>query len=206
MQAGERVERISYVALPEWEIRSELDLMQSPTFGVTAATAALHHLIGEGYSASQQLSLATFDRYGFKAASISGLIMELGALSLPENGIERTASLRFDHPFAAIAVIGQPRWPAPDQSPARFRGLPVFEAWVHTPVAASTENPYPDWLGELLLAALPDREKLVMDLYYYEGLALAEIAEALEITKSHAEQALTSAVTQLRTILGSDVG
>ncbi|MGA9147540.1 MAG: RNA polymerase sigma factor WhiG [Candidatus Nanopelagicales bacterium] len=48
------------------------------------------------------------------------------------------------------------------------------------------------------VAALPDREKIVVTLYYYEGLTLNEIGQVLGVTESRACQLHTKAVLQLR--------
>jgi RNA polymerase sigma factor for flagellar operon FliA len=45
---------------------------------------------------------------------------------------------------------------------------------------------------------LPDRERLVVTLYYYEGLTLAEIGNVLGVTESRVCQMHTKAVLQLR--------
>ncbi len=45
---------------------------------------------------------------------------------------------------------------------------------------------------------MPDREKTVVTLYYYEGLTLAEIGEILGVTESRVCQIHTKAVLQLR--------
>ncbi|MFC1435948.1 RNA polymerase sigma factor WhiG [Streptacidiphilus sp. N1-3] len=45
---------------------------------------------------------------------------------------------------------------------------------------------------------LPDREKTVVSLYYYEGLTLAEIGQVLGVTESRVSQIHTKAVLQLR--------
>ncbi len=45
---------------------------------------------------------------------------------------------------------------------------------------------------------LGDREKVVLTLYYYEGLTLAEIGEVLSVTESRVCQIHTKAVLQLR--------
>ena len=53
-----------------------------------------------------------------------------------------------------------------------------------------------------LLAAtinrLPEREKLVLTLYYYEGLTLAEIGGVLGVTESRVCQIHTKAVLHLK--------
>jgi len=56
-------------------------------------------------------------------------------------------------------------------------------------------------MKQILAAAigrLGDREKLVLMLYYYEGLTLAEIGEVLGVTESRVCQIHTKAVIQLR--------
>jgi RNA polymerase sigma factor for flagellar operon FliA len=45
---------------------------------------------------------------------------------------------------------------------------------------------------------LPDREKTVVSLYYYEGFTLAEIGNVLGVTESRVSQIHTKAVLQLR--------
>jgi len=45
---------------------------------------------------------------------------------------------------------------------------------------------------------LPDREKTVVTLYYYEGLTLAEIGNVLGVTESRVSQIHTKSVLQLR--------
>jgi RNA polymerase sigma factor for flagellar operon FliA len=59
-------------------------------------------------------------------------------------------------------------------------------------------------MKQLLAAAinrLGDREKMVLSLYYYEGLTLAEIGRALGVTESRICQIHTKAVLQLRSRL-----
>ena len=50
---------------------------------------------------------------------------------------------------------------------------------------------------------MPEREKVVLTLYYYEGLTLAEIGEVLGVTESRVCQIHTRAVLQLRARLQS---
>lgn len=48
---------------------------------------------------------------------------------------------------------------------------------------------------------MPEREKIVLTLYYYEGLTLAEIGRVLDVTESRICQIHTKAVGQLRSRL-----
>jgi RNA polymerase sigma factor FliA len=45
---------------------------------------------------------------------------------------------------------------------------------------------------------LPEREKMVIALYYYEGLTLKEIGEIMEISESRVSQIHTKAIFRLR--------
>jgi RNA polymerase sigma factor FliA len=53
------------------------------------------------------------------------------------------------------------------------------------------------------IARLPEREKLVVALYYYENLTLREIGEVLGVTESRVSQLHTKAVLRLRSRLQS---
>ena len=53
---------------------------------------------------------------------------------------------------------------------------------------------------------LPEREKIVVTLYYYEGLTLAEIGQVLGVTESRICQMHTKAVLQLRSRLADQRG
>ena len=54
------------------------------------------------------------------------------------------------------------------------------------------------------IAALPEREKLVVALYYYENLTLREIGEVLGVTESRVSQLHTKAVLRLRSKLAGE--
>ena len=53
--------------------------------------------------------------------------------------------------------------------------------------------------------ALPEREKLVIALYYYENLTLREIGEVLGVTESRISQLHTKAVLRLRSKLAGEL-
>jgi RNA polymerase sigma factor FliA len=54
------------------------------------------------------------------------------------------------------------------------------------------------------IARLPEREKLVIALYYYENLTLREIGEVLGVTESRVSQLHTKAVLRLKSKLQGD--
>ncbi len=55
------------------------------------------------------------------------------------------------------------------------------------------------------IAALPDREKLVIALYYYENLTLREIGEVLGVTESRVSQLHTKAMLRMRSKLAAEL-
>ena len=65
------------------------------------------------------------------------------------------------------------------------------------PVAAF-ETEETKYLLARAINTLPEREKIVVTLYYYEGLTLAEIGQVLGVTESRICQMHTKAVLQLR--------
>jgi RNA polymerase sigma factor FliA len=54
------------------------------------------------------------------------------------------------------------------------------------------------------IARLPEREKLVVALYYYENLTLREIGEVLGVTESRVSQLHTKAILRLKSRLGDE--
>ena len=51
------------------------------------------------------------------------------------------------------------------------------------------------------IASLPEREQLVVALYYYENLTLREIGEVLGVTESRVSQLHTKAMMRLKAAL-----
>jgi RNA polymerase sigma factor FliA len=67
----------------------------------------------------------------------------------------------------------------------------------HDPVAAFEVDEMKHLLADAINRA-PDRERLVLTLYYYEGLTLSEIGAVLGVTESRACQIHTKGILQLR--------
>ena len=135
--AGGRVEQTQGVSLPAWDQEGELDLMVAESFGCLAAANALRALAGPRPGdpmRAKQKAIARFSRYGFEAAAVVDVLV--GAMEPSEKGIQRTVVLRFDHPYAAVALAGHADTlsDAFFDPTARFSGLPLFTAWVTDPV------------------------------------------------------------------------
>jgi RNA polymerase sigma factor for flagellar operon FliA len=67
----------------------------------------------------------------------------------------------------------------------------------HDPVEAFESEEMRHLLADAI-NRMPDRERLVLTLYYYEGLTLAEIGKVLSVTESRVCQIHTKAIFQLR--------
>jgi RNA polymerase sigma factor for flagellar operon FliA len=72
------------------------------------------------------------------------------------------------------------------------------------PEAAVERSGFRDRVADAIVA-LPEREKMVIALYYYENLTLREIGEILGVTESRVSQLHTKAVLRLRSKLGGEL-
>jgi RNA polymerase sigma factor FliA len=72
------------------------------------------------------------------------------------------------------------------------------------PQSALAKTETREALGEAI-ARLPEREKLVVTLYYYEELTLREIGEVLGVTESRVSQLHTKAILRLKARLAGGV-
>lgn len=135
-----RLERITGAALPAWRVEDDLDLSSSPAFGTGPALEAVRVLIGprpNDHSQATQVAVASFTRYGFEAAAVTALGFRTASLLRPRgHTLERTAVLRFDHPYAAVAIAGRPR-----DATGAWAGLPLFAAWVSDPIEPEDQPP-----------------------------------------------------------------
>ena len=80
-----------------------------------------------------------------------------------------------------------------------------FSVWFVSPENTPEENINDEELRRLLkeaLRTLPEREALVIQLYYVEELNVYEIAEVLDVTTGRVSQIKKSAVSSLRHFLG----
>lgn len=96
-------------------------------------------------------------------------------------------------------------WDAPNQGQDKINLIDTIE---------DTDAPDPSRayrrlaVKEILAAAiqrLPERERIVIGLYYYEGLTLKEIGEILGVTESRVSQLHTKAILRLRGRIKEDL-
>jgi hypothetical protein len=143
--AEPRLERVAGVALPAWRAEGDLDLRRSPAFGTGPALETLRRLVGprpDDRCEATQAAVASFTRYGFQAAAVTALGIRAAAARRPQRrAIERSAVLRFDHPYAAVAIAGRPSCGVGSSS--GFAGLPLFSAWVQQPIEPEDSPPAP---------------------------------------------------------------
>src|SRR6185369_5993376 len=71
------------------------------------------------------------------------------------------------------------------------------------PEALVEQSGFRDRVADAIVA-LPEREKMVIALYYYENLTLREIGEILGVTESRVSQLHTKAVLRLKSRLQGD--
>lgn len=76
-------------------------------------------------------------------------------------------------------------------------GDTIVDDRVENPVEAFETEETRHLLGEAV-STLNEREKIVISLYYYEGMTLSEIGQVLGVTESRSSQLHTRAVMQLR--------
>jgi hypothetical protein len=116
--------------LPAWSAQSQHNLA-NPDLGFAAAARALAS--SDPWQA-KQAAMARYSREGFEAAAVTAVGVGM-AMLIPNQGLVRTAELRFGHPYAVVAVTvdepGRAGQPAGGHSP--WHGLPVFSAWVAEP-------------------------------------------------------------------------
>ena len=84
-----------------------------------------------------------------------------------------------------------------DARPEHVNALPCTRLDPHAELAAS------ELRAELirLIDALPEREKILLSLYYVEEMPLKDVAEILGVSQSRASQLHSSALQRLRKVM-----
>lgn len=132
------------VRLPAWSAEAELNLLDEPELGFGDAARAIATAMGvTNYRVeAKQKAVARYSRTGFEAAAVTVLAM---ATSARAGGrvTGRTATLRFGHPYAVVAVAVDEHRASGDTTRGPWHGIPVFSAWVAEP-----EEPEDEARGE----------------------------------------------------------
>jgi hypothetical protein len=133
-----RVER-GVAALPSWRASTQLDLLPGPTGpAFVAAGEALAELLPpqDVRLEARQVAVASYTREGFEAAAITAVGVRATAARESHEVLRRTLHLRFDRPYAAVAVAVRP--PETDVViDETWYGLPVFSAWITQPTESA---------------------------------------------------------------------
>lgn len=126
--------------LPAWEARTTLDLARDEGLGFDAAARIVASALelSTWQHAAGQTCVARYGAIGFEAAAVTGLRVDASA---GRPGVRRTATVRFAHPYAVVAVAvddaaGSSSTGSRSARRGRWHGLPVFSAWVSEPSEA----------------------------------------------------------------------
>jgi RNA polymerase sigma factor for flagellar operon FliA len=106
--------------------------------------------------------------------------------------------------FVGLVALDEMLSVGGDRGESITLGDTIADASDEGPVAAYEVEEMRHILAEAI-NRMPEREKIVLTLYYYEGLTLAEIGQVLGVTESRVCQIHTKSVLQLRSrILASE--
>ncbi|MFE6645540.1 hypothetical protein ACFVJS_03190 [Nocardioides sp. NPDC057772] len=103
--------------LPEWSAEDRHDLSAAPGVG-EIARGVMAAIEEETEAACVQKAVASYDREGFEAAAVTGMMVR--AAAAPRETKVRQIDLRFDRPHAVVAVARGGAW----------EGIPLFSSWV----------------------------------------------------------------------------
>ncbi|MFC5380378.1 RNA polymerase sigma factor WhiG [Aquipuribacter nitratireducens] len=104
--------------------------------------------------------------------------------------------------YANVVALDELMHAGSERGDSLTLGDTLKDAKAEDPVAAF-ETQETKFLLSRAVNLLPEREKIVVTLYYYEGLTLAEIGRVLGVTESRICQMHTKAVMQLRAKLSA---
>jgi hypothetical protein len=116
--------------------------MTAPDVGMRDAAAVVMRMVSPEWpnpgGEAVQEARAEYTARGFRAAAITVLGEVAGEADAPELCPVRDATLRFDRPYAVVAVAraGRAARSVPPEA-LPWHGIPVFSAWVAEPSEAS---------------------------------------------------------------------
>lgn len=88
-------------------------------------------------------------------------------------------------------------WSRPEDSEGTFRSPEIRDCKARDPLEEAEWTSKKESLAKAI-TRLPERERLVVTLYYYEGLSVKEIAHVMKVSPSRISQLHTKAVSRLR--------
>jgi RNA polymerase sigma factor FliA len=124
------------------------------------------------------------DRLGLSEEELDESLLEISRTSIAALDELWTGSNTGGDPVALIDTLEDTQSPEPQ------------EAMAHTELREALAD---------AIARLPEREKLVITLYYYEELTLREIGEVLGVTESRVSQLHTKAILRLKARLAGSM-
>lgn len=118
-----------------WSAESHHDLLA--TAGVPEATATLERFLAPagrpGSFEARQVAVASYGREGFEAAAVTVLHMRATGAVSGGPVVQRHAILRFNRPYAVLAVARSESFDGDRVAGPAWDGLGVFSAWVASP-------------------------------------------------------------------------
>jgi RNA polymerase sigma factor (sigma-70 family) len=140
----------------------------------------------------------------FRLVDAFGWIFGLGGLSAGLAGVglgidQRRQSREHSQLLEALrrSIVEQ----APERADEVARSLRAEPSPVPSPGAEALPPDQREAIADAIVG-LPEREKLVLTLYYYEDLARNEIAEILGVRETEVDELLDRALLRLRSRLG----
>ncbi len=166
----------------------------------------------ERYDPSRGVQFNTFAYYRIRGAMMDGL-RSMTSLSRRLHEQLRTAKAMDDsaEQLGHTQAASPQEWTLKDQIKA-LAGV-VEQTATAFVVAASTDpqNPEEQLVNQALakemenaVAALPEREQLLVRGFYFEGRRFDEVADSLGISKSWASRLHKKALDELKSVLGED--
>jgi RNA polymerase sigma factor for flagellar operon FliA len=130
-----------------------------------------------------------------RAPSDDELARELGIAEADLQAILQQVS------FAGVAALDEVFFPRGDRGDRVTLGDTLADTGT-SPIALIEDKESREALARAV-ATLGERERMVLTLYYYEGMTLAEIGQVLGVTESRVCQIHAKAILQLRSRLGA---
>ena len=141
-KAGAKRDELFEAFLPAWSASSRHELADTDVdVGFSEGLATLRSMCSPERSETAdavQIARAAFGVHGFEAAAVTAMLVRAAAPLPAADELARTATIRFDRPYAvvAVAVDRDRRFTRRPRGRSPWNGVPVFSAWVAEPTEA----------------------------------------------------------------------